>query len=300
MKIYKIPVDEKFRPDHQDFMWPPQNRIDGWDFGVEQDFEWWLEKHPSLIADKPTEADWLYIPIYWNRYYINTIGEDGCWGGGVEALGEEVDRVLYDVPTFTISEADIKWLKPQINWRHLTIFCASRRDENGGIDIPLLSAPHAIPNPLPEKKYLASFMGNLRTDAVRMEMEDELKDHADCRVEHANVPMEEFAQVMLESYIALSPRGQGAQSYRMYEAMQLGVVPWYISNLDCRPFYRWIDWLDCSIMSEDVIDLNGWLRYFKNAKQLLINKGKKAKEVYDCHLGYQKWEYGVLKELELL
>lgn len=295
MKIYRIPVSSKFQPNHQDFIWPPTNQMPGMDFGVEQDFDRWLWRS-HLLVEEPFQADWMYVPIYWNRYYINN-----DWGGGLEALSEEVDRCLqYDVPIFTIAEADIKWLKPSINWKNLVVFCSSRRDKNGGIDIPLLCAPHPLPDVLPEKKYLASFMGNLKTDGIRIDMANELKDRTDCRVEHAGVPAEVFSQIMLESYIALCPRGQGAQSYRMYEAMQLGTTPWYISDLDCRPFKKWIDWIGCSIHSTTVIRMNMWMDFYIHSKEMLLDFGVNAREVYKEFLAYQKWCPFVIKELEQL
>ena len=298
MKIYRVPVGNKFRPDHQDFIWPPQNAT--LDMGVEQDFDNWLLDREYMLTDNPYEADWMYIPIFWNRYYINN-WEDGHWGGGIPALSEEVERCKkFNVPKFTISEADIKILKPEINWGDIVIFVSSRRDEGTGIDIPLLSAPHPIPQNCPEKKWIASFLGNLMTDGVRIAMHKELEFRDDCRVEHAGTSSEEFARTMLESYIALCPRGQGAQSYRMYEAMQLGTVPLYISDLDCRPFKKWIDWEICSLYTPDVVDLNGYMDVIKEHTNKLLVMGKLAEKVYREQLAYGKWCKYVIKELELL
>jgi hypothetical protein len=298
MKIFIIPVDEKFQPDHQDYIWPPQNARKDMDFGVEQDFLWWLQSHSELLVDDPAKADWLYVPIFFNRYYIGNLDEDGHWGGGIEALSEEVDRILsYEMPTFTISEADIRVIKPSINWKDMIIFCASRRGDIG-IDIPLLSAPHLIPE-LPEKKYLASFSGNLETDGIRMAMREELK-REDCLIEHVANGSEYFVNVMLESYIALCPRGQGAQSYRMYEAMQLGTVPLYISDLDCRPFRNWLDWDICSFWTNTTDRLNNYLSKLAEHKDKLKHMGYLAKCTYDDFLSYGNWCKFVIRELDLL
>src|SRR4030042_1444031 len=106
MKIHKLPVDSRLQPSHQNYVWPPQNKKSGWDYGVEQDFNWWLDKQ-DLLVDDIEKTDWLYLPVYWNRMYINTPDSDGHWGGGVELLEEAVHNALgYGIPVFTISEAD--------------------------------------------------------------------------------------------------------------------------------------------------------------------------------------------------
>lgn len=301
MKIFRIPINNEFRPSHQNFVWPPQNQLPGGDFGVEQDFDKWLFGHPDLVTNLPFKADFAYIPIYWNRYYINTLDRDGHWGGGVEKLAEEVDACRqYDLPMFTISEADEKWLHSQIDWNGITVFCASRRDEFGGIDIPLLSNARPLPDDIIPRKWLASFLGNLQTDEIRKDMYNELKHRKDCRVEHANEPMDEFTRAILASYIVLAPRGQGAQSFRMYEAMQLGTVPLYISDLDCRPFKNWIDWDICSLYAPNVMGLSEYLDVMDMNKKYLVHMGELAQCTYDDYLSYGKWCKFVIRELELL
>lgn len=303
MKIYRIDVEPEFQHGHQNFVWPPQNRRGSWDFGVEQDFDAWLHiLHPDLLCDQPADADWCYIPVFWNRYYVNTPDADGHWGGGVEALAEEVYRCRqFGDKVFTISEADERVLHPQVDWGDMVMFCSSRRDTNPlNIDIPLLAAPHIVPKNLPPKKYLACFLGNLETDGIRMQMREALEHRTDCRIEHANYGEDYYAMTMLESYIALAPRGQGAQSYRMYEGMALGVMPLYISDLDCRPFSKWIEWEFCSVWLDDVSKLDTELDYNKLDMNQLAARGLNAKFVYDNHLAYGKWCKYVIKELELL
>ena len=305
MKIYRIDVDPQFRPDHQAFVWPPQNRLPGGDRGVEQDFDEWLLAHPDLLWDNPKTADWVYAPVFWNRYFFANLDADNHWGGGLEALGKEVERCReYGKRVFTIAEADVRVIKPSIDFGDMTIFCASRRDDNPlNIDIPLLAAPHSVPKITPPKKYLACFLGNLATDGVRMQMRDALAHRTDCKVEHANYGHDYYAMTMLESYIALAPRGQGAASFRFYEALALGTVPLYISDMDCRPFKQWVDWGNISYYLSDATRVNDLLdSIIGNAWYTddLMDMGARAKDVYDTHLAYNKWCKYVLRELEQL
>ena len=300
MKIYKLPVDSILRPSHQEYLWPPANQRSGWDYGVEQDFEWWLDDREDILVDDIEKADWLYLPVYWNRYYINTPDKEGRWGGGVELLEECVhDALGYGIPTFTISEADEKVLHSEINWGSLLMFVASRRGDIG-IDIPLLSGRHDFPDDIPYKKWLASFVGNLATDGIRIDMRTSLQRRNDCLIEHGEYGEEYFVNLMLESYIALCPRGTGGQSFRMYEAMQLGTVPMYISDMDCRPFKNWIDWDICSFWVNSTDKLNEYIGCLGAHTDKLLKMGELAKATFDDHLGYGKWCKFVIRELELI
>jgi hypothetical protein len=131
-----------------------------------------------------------------------------------------------------------------------------------------------------------------------MQMRDELAERTDCRIEHANYGDNYYAMTMLESYIALAPRGQGAASFRFFEAMALSVVPLYISDLDCRPFSKWLGWDFCSLWTKDASSLNAMLDSYD--KRALLKMGEIAKRTYDDHLAYGKFGRYVIKELELL
>ena len=312
MKIYRSIVREPFRPDHQGFVWPPHNNdYPPFDWGVEQDFDRWLLAHPELLTDNPAEADWNYVPIYLNRYFINTLDSDRHWGGGVPELAAEVARArITGMRAFTISEGDVYHLYRDIDWGDLTIFIASRRGERG-IDIPLLSALHPIPDVLPAKRWLASFIGHTGTDGIRIQMREALEGRSDCYVKHGNDGPKVFEQTMLESYIALCPRGQGGQSFRFWEAMQMGVMPLYLSDIDCRPFQGRMPWFDsmipwdtCSLWMRSVDECVAFLDnrhpIFECNKDTLLSMGRKAKDIFDNQLGWGKWCEYVIKELELL
>jgi hypothetical protein len=140
----------------------------------------------------------------------------------------------------------------------------------------------------------------LSIDGIRLAMHRELWNRADCHIENAENGEKYFIDLMLDSYIALCPRGAGGQSFRMYEAMQLGTVPLYISDIDCRPFKNWIDWEICSFWVENTYNLNQYLGHFGVHKEKLLKMGQLAKTTYDDFLSYGKWCKFVIRELELL
>jgi len=135
----------------------------------------------------------------------------------------------------------------------------------------------------------------MQTDGTRIRMSEALEGRTDCRIEHTNLGPDEFAQNILRSYMALAPRGQGMQSYRFYEAMQLGTVPLYLSDVDCRPFKKWIDWDSCSLYRDTTEGLGYYLDSLD--KEKLLEMGHWASIVYRDELSYGQWCKYVIKEL---
>ena len=92
-----------------------------------------------------------------------------------------------------------------------------------------------------DKKYLFSFLGASRTHAVRKEVlklnhpDAFLKDTSDKDLwllspEEKKKFENQFVDVSKESHFVLCPRGVGVNSYRLFEVMQMGLVPVIISD----------------------------------------------------------------------
>ncbi len=290
MKIYILPVDSRFQPRNADVIYPPHNK----DYGVEQDFHLYLQIHQELVTQNPNGADWHYLPIYWTRYHLNH--DYGKLGLG--ELQQEVNtKVVDDRKTFAICQYA---RGPLVKLGRATVFLVSRQTK-GGIDIPLPSSPHRVPPRYgilllrPSKKYLASFIGRLSTHPIRQEMAVHLKNRDDVYIFEGNKGTKFFVRKMLESYVALCPRGVGGSSFRFFEAMQLGVVPFLIGDIDIRPFKEFIDWDRVSFFSKSVSDLNDRLNSLRPID--LLSMGKRATKLWRESLTYQKWCRYVIQEL---
>lgn len=297
MLIDVYPAEARFQPGHQNFTSPPHNA----DYGVEQDFYAWLNRNRQLVASSIDLADARYIPVYFNRYYINN-----DWGQS--GLGELqtllTDACATDKPCFTVCEYDIRDMQPDLVPDNLIVMVASRRkDDPLCIDIPLLCTPHAMLNHLPDKRSKAFFAGNSRDFGVRIEMDEALSGQPgidllnSCGVDNGAIGTDQFVERMLATHLALSPRGHGGSSFRFYEAMQLGVVPLHIGDPDVRPFPNSIDWSVCSLYRPD----NSGLLDFINGldSDTLIEMGKTARTIYNRCLAYGAWEDFAMYELEL-
>ena len=287
MKIYILSVKYQFQPRTQPFKYPKHNR----NFGVEQDFLKYLLKHKELTVGSSATADWHYLPIYWTRWHLN----HNYGKSGLSELQREVNRlILDDSKTFTICQYDDG---PLVDLGATSIFLASRKNAEG-IDIPLLCAAHRKPLFKPSKKYLASFMGRLSNHPLRQQMAEFLRDREDVYVYDGIKATRYFVHRTLESYIALCPRGYGGGSFRFFEAMQLGVVPFLIGDLDTRSFKKFINWNELSLFSQSASEINDILDSLRKADLRLM--GEKAAEFWEKELTYQKWCKYVFKELETL
>ncbi|GAB6181515.1 hypothetical protein JCM14036_28340 [Desulfotomaculum defluvii] len=285
MKIYLLPVNNKLQPTSQPFMYPHHNE----DYGVEQDFHRYLALHSDMIVENPDLADWHYLPVYWTRWHLN----HHHGRVGLQELKEEVSKVmLNDAKTFTICQYDDG---PMVNLGRTTVFLASR-PSNLGVDIPLLCSSHPIPAEMPPKRYLASFVGLMSNHVIRKHMAQVLKGRNDIYLHDGDLGTQFFIHNLLESYISLCPRGYGGSSFRFFEAMQLGVVPFLIGDQDTRPFKRFIKWEQISLFTNSISDIDVLLNAFEPTT--LLTMGERAKEVWQNDLTFQKWCPYVIEELK--
>jgi hypothetical protein len=284
MKIYILKVCEKCQPKSQIFVYPQGNN----DFGVEQDFHLFL-RNSNLLVDDPNDADWHYLPIYWTRWHLShNYGKNGLTELNYLANLSIID----DKKTFTICQYDDG---PLINLGNTKLFLASR-NSNSGIDIPLLCKSHKKPFFRQTKCFKASFVGRLETNIIRKKMSDVLFQRSDVKIINEQLGTSEFVKLMLKSYVALSPRGYGGSSFRFFEAMQLGVVPLLIGDIDTRPFKNFLPWDEVSIYVKNPNELNSILDSKSNED--LLKMGLKASEVYHNYLTYERWCQFVIKELD--
>lgn len=233
MKIYILPVNEQSKPKIRP--WPEHSA----GFTMEIDFLNFL-RISGLTTIVLKEADWHYLPINWTFWLLsNDYGR-----ANREEMQAYINKaVIDDSKTFTITEAGLTPANFEVG--EMRVFSANQSTK-GEIPIPLLSLPHKFPRPLPEKKYLANFVGSIKHWPMRREMNELLKDRKDINIVERKKGEEFFVDAILSSYATLCPRGSADSSYRFYESMQLGVVPIMINEVDFRPFPGKIDWDSCT------------------------------------------------------
>ena len=211
------------------------------------------------------------IPIFWTSCYLQGIN-----------VQPYIDALPKDGKYFTVSQHDdaIKEILPE----DTISFCAG--GNNGGIPIPLICSP--IPQQYIDTRsifeilefnegYLGSFVGS-NTHPVRKKMVECLQN-----IEHFKIitnewsfdiktkNQDDFFNITSKSLFTLCPRGYGAQSFRLYEAIQLGSVPVYIHDDNkWLPFGDIIDWDSFSVCvhEKDIQDIPEILNSFTPEKYL--------------------------------
>jgi len=223
------------------------------------------QKDPRMIEERAFEyfskkkiiSNLIYLPIYWTQYHINN-----NYGRNREELIKYCDYLNIKYPNekfFTIVQYDGGLLVPINN---CLIFASSGSfDSSIGLNseyipIPLLSDELKFNIPK-NKKFLASFVGNLETNNIRKKMFEKLKTIDGFII---NKPYKYFNQYfykkkMLNAYFALCPRGYGPATFRLYEALQMKLIPIYISDEFWLPYKDLINWNKIAVLvKENSID----------------------------------------------
>jgi len=224
--------------------------------------------------NKIDSTGWNFLPIKWTHIYNQR-----------PDLSNSLQQVLNNLDLnkkyFTVSQHDdapAHKLPPQ------TINFSAGGNQPDTIPIPLISSPiKNIKNT--QKNIFCSFVGSVNQNMpgnaaighqIRMQMLHTLVDNKDyvLKPKHWSPEINEnrqdlFLDITSRSKFTLCPRGYGASSFRMYEAMQLNSVPVYIYNKTPHiPFKDDINWEDISVLIEanDIPHIDSILKSISDEK----------------------------------
>lgn len=189
------------------------------------------------------------IPIHWTAVYNYRIKEGLGPGTPNGQLRDQLQSYLQELNPYdkyfivcTHDDAPTECLPPDT-----LVFSAGGNSSQIDIPIPLTCGPHEGPG-----DYLRtipiSFIGSL-THPIRYAIDHALRgkpgvflSSTEWTPEVSEDRVDLFKQVTQRSIFSLCPRGYGATSYRLYEAMQLGAIPVYVSDKHLLPWSDQIDW----------------------------------------------------------
>lgn len=242
-RIHLLDVPEGFQPKRAPSRYPAYAK----DYGVEQDFHLFLKTSYRNIVGNPLDADFLYLPVYWTRFYM-THGVETESIQRIDQLVENFTRV--GAPVFTVCQWDDGTILPESK---LIEYLASRKGVFG-LDAPLLASSMPKPFwPFPfGRRYLANFVGRVETHPIRNELKLAVEGNPKVLFDRGPRTPRQFSRILSQSSITLCPRGYGGSSFRFWEAIHHGSLPWLIGDIDTRPFKGIIDWDKCSLYSRDV------------------------------------------------
>tara|TARA_B100002019_G_scaffold283074_1_gene289044 strand:+ start:6874 stop:7758 length:885 start_codon:yes stop_codon:yes gene_type:complete len=218
------------------------------------------ERAFSYFTTMDIDSDYLYIPIQWTQYHCShNWGNDAASVAEMQRWADELPKKYPDKKFFTVVQYDDGTL---VSIDNCKVFAASnspkspRADTQEYIPIPLLSDPHPS-SPKEQRMNKVGFVGRNDTHSMRKILCDKLMGTPDYRFEvnHSGGNMSQlFRDVIQDSVFGLAPRGYGPTSFRLYETMQLGSIPIYISDVFWLPFEDVIDWEKAALLvhSDDI------------------------------------------------
>jgi hypothetical protein len=235
----------------------------------------------------PPRATRQYIDVFWTNVFCNCMFA----GNPYEPVQDELNRTLDSHGSyFTVSQFDDGPFE-QLPADTLIFSAGGNRTSGTIIPIPLLCSP--IPQTLiPEstKTLLVSFAGSIDTHPIRRDlcahMEGRQGVVIDAKPWRVDVSMQSvinFIELTCSSKFALAPRGYGKSSFRLYEILQLGSVPVYISDEHYLPWSDELEWSDFCVLIKpnEIPDLYTILSAISDEeyRRLLMN-GQRMYEAY--------------------
>ena len=258
----------------------------------------YLEDYYMTFSDNNSiNTDRIYIPVSWTTYY--------CDGYNRNELQSFLNNLDPSLKYYTVCQHDDA---PQENLPEDTlIFSAGGNCEKSGvIPIPLVCSP--LPSELiveRERTILLSFVGSV-THPIRQKCIESLRDESDVELAFSNwsnrVPEDNFKYFInktLSSKFCLAPRGYGASSFRMYEAMQLGSIPVYVTDKVYTPFANVLDWNDFAVIIEekDISNIHEILLSYDEDRIVMMQKN--LKEVWNKYFSIDAVCHNIKRILEL-
>lgn len=207
----QIDVPAEFRP-HHPWQYPSDNNLI---------FEEWVYQQPVRKTER------TYLPIFWTSYYCkNKYGKD-VWS--IERLQQFLNKLPTDRKYYTIVQYDDGILN-DVNHLDIKIFAMS----GSRIDyaLPLICKPHNYPTS-GIKDIFCSYIGANNHPIRTGLMQYQNKTH--WYISDRPHSLEYFCEILSRSKYVLCPRGYGATSFRIMEALQYGAIPIYISDQHIIP-----------------------------------------------------------------
>lgn len=251
-------------------------------------YDFYLQNKKSFDATGRT-----LIPIFWTNVYITKLNRH---------LIQPYLNALPSGKYFTVSQHDDA-VEEKLPDNTISFEAGGNRN---GIPIPLICSPLQPEHltPFSSKDIFCSFVGSVLPDSLRFKA---LKYYAKdkrfvFKVEGwAHVVREDRFQSFLNttkrSRFTLTPRGYGAQSFRLYEVLQLNSIPVIVYDKKWFPFEDEINWNEfCVLVHESEIPILGdkLTKISPEQEAKMLSKGK---EIYNTYFTMEGMCKQILKIL---
>ena len=237
------------------------------------------------------EFESFFIPVHWTAVFNFRVKEGLHPGSENWKLRQKLFSTLRSLDTtkkyFTVSTHDDA---PQGDFPYEVkhFYAGGRSTAKNTYPIPVIWSGYRDFNDT-QKMIFCSFVGSVTHD-IRPKLLASLQEKDGYFIRafqwQQDVPEDRknfFKTVLEQSRFTLCPRGYGATSYRMYEAIQVGSIPVYVSDKFVLAWEDELDWSEfCVIIPESKITETDEI--LKSYTETQVRKmQERLKEVYPLY-----------------
>jgi hypothetical protein len=259
-------------------------------------YNWFVKNKP--IINK------TYLPIFWTNYYISK----GYADQDISEVNDFLNTLDKSKEYFTIVQWDDGIVNP-FQYNNIYVFAQGGGGKKsceesfcgtiGNYPIPL----NCQPNPnikIESKDIFASFVGAIhRRSNCREDLYNNLKDKKEYLFKES-IGYDAFSNIMSRSIFSLCPRGYGATSFRICEALQHQSIPVYISDKPWIPFNDMVNFDDYGIFidSKSIEQIDEILK--RISKEEIYKKLNFGKQVYNQYYSFEGCANKIITKLNNL
>lgn len=245
------------------------------------------------------KTGWNFIPVKWTNIYNK-------YGHLLNDLQKDLLALDDTKKYFTVSQHDDA-PNQKLPTNTLNFSAGGNRPKTK--PIPLICSPISFDEK--PKDIFCSFVGSVSGPtnigySIRMKMMETLVDKPEyvLKPKHWSPEIDKhredlFIDITSRSKFTLCPRGYGATSFRLYEAMQMGSVPVYIFYKEpFLPFTDDVNWQDISVLIEanDIAHIDHILKSINEEKyNKMLNN---IKHIYSNFFTLESLGVNILKILK--
>lgn len=246
--------------------------------------EWFLDNY----MDEDIVEGRQYLPIFWNGYHVgHNYGNDPMAVSELQSFIDSLDR---SKKYYVLHQFD---LGPMVDFRDLDVICFGMSGGRIDLSIPLVMLPHPW-NLASNKGILLNFIGR-RTHMLRDVLFQTIKHGGRNYIaEHPHHPRA-YCEVIAQSTFTLCPRGFGASSFRISEALQYQSIPVYLSDHFIEPFSIPFEEYGVKIEGKDAHRVEEILSVIQ-PRQIELKK-LRGQEVFKEYFTYDGCKRNILKYL---
>jgi len=228
----------------------------------------------NYFTNIDVDTEYTYLPILWTNFYIGrNYGNDDMTD--LQTYLNGLDRSKKYFTVIQYDDGILQRIGKLPEHLEILIFGSGGGGRkyvppiNLGYPIPLLCQPDPSANKTRDRNILASFAGTIDKSYTVRQMLRKLYAGSDSFVIKEHIGYKKFIELMERSVFSLCPRGYGATSFRICEALQHGSIPVYISDK------LWIPWPD----EFDFNEIGIWVHEINIKEIEVILRGKTEKEI---------------------